>query len=166
MMQAFSVVAALLVLLPFAASQFGRLSTRTLAYQLMNLAGSAGLTAVAVVEQQYGFILLEGTWAIASAVGLASVHQNGSPTMSRRAHPIIAIVALLLLFRAASPVAQAPPSLDDVLARVGNYVASYGEKTSLVVSVEKYTQSVALEGVENMPKPRQLVAEFAARKNR
>ncbi len=72
-MQALSVAAALLVLIPFAASQLGRLSTRTLSYQLMNLAGSAGLTVVAVVERQYGFILLEGTWAIASAVGLASV---------------------------------------------------------------------------------------------
>ncbi|MDP2054306.1 MAG: hypothetical protein Q8N52_04570 [Acidobacteriota bacterium] len=73
MMQAFSVVAALLILFPFAASQLGRLSTRTLSYQLMNLAGSSGLTIVALVERQYGFILLEGTWAIASAVGLVSV---------------------------------------------------------------------------------------------
>jgi hypothetical protein len=73
MMQLFSVVAALLILTPFAASQLGKLSTRTMSYQLMNLTGSAGLTIVAVLERQYGFILLEGTWAIASAVGLASV---------------------------------------------------------------------------------------------
>jgi hypothetical protein len=83
MMQAFSVVAALLILFPFAASQVGRLSTRTLSYQLMNLAGSAGLTVVAVLERQYGFILLEGTWAIASAVGLASVLRAKGTTQVR-----------------------------------------------------------------------------------
>jgi len=77
MIQALSVIAALLVLVPFAASQLGRLSTRTLSYQLMNLAGASGLTIVAVFERQYGFILLEGTWAIASAVGLASVLKRG-----------------------------------------------------------------------------------------
>ena len=73
MIQAVSVAGAVLILLPFAASQFGRLTTASLAYQVMNLIGSAALTAVAVVESQYGFILLEGTWAIVSAAGLARV---------------------------------------------------------------------------------------------
>ena len=61
MIQAVSLAGAVLILVPFAASQFGKLATTTLAYQLMNLVGSAALTAVAVIESQYGFILLEGT---------------------------------------------------------------------------------------------------------
>ena len=73
MIQLLSVVGALLILAPFTASQMGRLSTQSLAYQLMNLAGSAGLTAVALVERQYGFILLEGTWALVSLAGLIRV---------------------------------------------------------------------------------------------
>lgn len=73
------------------------------------------------------------------------------------------VIALASWLALVTPAAQTPaaPSLEAVLQRVGNYVESYGEKAALVVSIEKYTQSVALEGVENMPKPRQLVAEFA-----
>jgi len=73
MIQAISVAGAILILLPFAGSQLGKLATQSLAYQLMNLIGSAALTAVAVIESQYGFILLEGTWALVSVAGLARV---------------------------------------------------------------------------------------------
>ena len=73
MLQAVSIAGAMLILLPFAANQFGKLTTASLGYQLMNLIGSAALTAVAVIESQYGFILLEGTWALVSAAGLARV---------------------------------------------------------------------------------------------
>jgi hypothetical protein len=69
--QIVSVIGALLVLLPFAASQLGRMRTTSTAYQVLNLVGSTALTAVAILERQYGFILLEGTWAVMSLVGLA-----------------------------------------------------------------------------------------------
>ncbi len=64
---------ALLILIPFAANQFERLTRDSFVYQLMNLAGSGTLAAVALVERQYGFLLLEGTWALVSLWGLASV---------------------------------------------------------------------------------------------
>jgi hypothetical protein len=71
--QLISIAGALLILVPFAGSQLGRLSPQSLAYQIMNLVGAASLTTVAVVEGQYGFILLEGVWTIMSAVGLWKV---------------------------------------------------------------------------------------------
>jgi hypothetical protein len=79
MIQTVSVVGAILILVPFAASQMGKLSTESLSYQWMNLVGSAGLTTVAVIESQYGFILLEGTWAMVSAAGLIRVLRRQRP---------------------------------------------------------------------------------------
>lgn len=73
MIQSISVLGALLCLLPFAGSQLQKLATETVAYQAMNLAGSSLLATVAVIESQYGFILLEGTWAVVSLVGFVRV---------------------------------------------------------------------------------------------
>jgi hypothetical protein len=71
--QACSVIGALLILLAFAANQLGRLDTSNLSYQLSNLVGSAILAVVAVIEVQLGFILLEGTWALVSLWGTVKV---------------------------------------------------------------------------------------------
>ena len=73
MVQLVSIAGALLVLLPFAGSQLGRLSTQSVAYQVMNLAGAGSLAAVAVLEAQLGFILLEGVWTVMSVIGLVKV---------------------------------------------------------------------------------------------
>lgn len=75
-MQFLSLAGAALILIAFAANQMGKLNTRTSAYQLLNLFGSAGLAVVAVVGRQYGFILLEGCWAVISAIGLARARRE------------------------------------------------------------------------------------------
>jgi hypothetical protein len=70
-LQTVSLLAALLILIPFALTQLSRMTTTSVAYLAMNLVGSAALTAIAFMTRQYGFILLEGVWAIVSAAGLA-----------------------------------------------------------------------------------------------
>ena len=79
MLQVISVVGALAILAAFAANQFGRLDPSRLTYQAMNLLGSGVLTAIAVIERQWGFILLEGVWALMSLWGLVAILRGGEP---------------------------------------------------------------------------------------
>ncbi len=83
MIQTISVIGALLILLPFVGSQLGRLSTRSVAYQVLNIVGSGALTVVAVLENQNGFIMLEAAWGIASFSGLLAVLRGGDPAEGR-----------------------------------------------------------------------------------
>ncbi len=78
-LQVASVLGALLILAPFAAVQFGRLSPSSLPYQALNLLGSGTLAAIALHDRQVGFLLLEGTWAIVSLWGLLKVWRRGTP---------------------------------------------------------------------------------------
>ena len=77
MRQIVGVLGALLILLPFAGVQLGRLQPSSILYQVMNLAGATLLTVVAILERQYGFILLEGVWALMSLVGLRRLLAGG-----------------------------------------------------------------------------------------
>jgi hypothetical protein len=79
MLQAVSVLGALLILLAFAANQLGRVDTSDLSYQISNLVGSVILTTVAVIEAQLGFILLEGAWALVSLWGTIKVVRGEGP---------------------------------------------------------------------------------------
>ncbi len=68
--QVIQVVGALLILAGFTAAQMGKLSVESRAYLILNLVGSAILAYLAIVEEQWGFVLLETVWAIVSAWGL------------------------------------------------------------------------------------------------
>jgi hypothetical protein len=53
------------------------------------------------------------------------------------------------------------PSLKGVLRRMGAYVLAYGEKASIVVAAERYTQRVANTRPGAAPDDRVIVADFA-----
>jgi uncharacterized membrane protein len=74
--QVISLIGAVLVLFSFAALQTKRIEQESVPYQLMNMIGGVCLCAAAIVALQYGFILLEGTWAILSAHGLWRVMRD------------------------------------------------------------------------------------------
>jgi hypothetical protein len=67
------IVGALTILVAFAAAQAGRLRQRTVTYQLLNLLGSGVLATIAAVQSSWGFLLLEGSWAVISLIGLLNL---------------------------------------------------------------------------------------------
>jgi hypothetical protein len=73
MIQVISLIGSMVILVAFAAGQFNRLEQTSVVYIVMNLVGSAILTVVAIIERQWGFLLLEGVWAIISLWSLAKV---------------------------------------------------------------------------------------------
>jgi hypothetical protein len=72
----FEIVGAVTILLAFAAAQAGRLRQRTVTYQLLNLLGSGVLATIAAVQLSWGFLLLEGSWAVISLIGLLSLNRK------------------------------------------------------------------------------------------
>lgn len=82
MMQAIQIAGALCVLAGFAGAQFGWMRTESRTYLVLNLIGSAILAVLAAIDSQFGFLLLEGVWAIVSAWGLARVVYGAGPARS------------------------------------------------------------------------------------
>jgi hypothetical protein len=71
MAQSVQIAGAFAILAAFAAAQARVLDVRAHAYLVLNAAGAAVLAVAAWHERQWGFLLLEGTWALVSAWGLA-----------------------------------------------------------------------------------------------
>lgn len=64
------IVGALLILVAFAAAQFGAMDQHSRTYLALNFVGSVVLAVLAWLERQWGFLLLETVWAAVSLWGL------------------------------------------------------------------------------------------------
>lgn len=64
------IIGALLVLVCFLLAQAERINPDAYYYLLPNLAGSAAMAATAVIGHEWGFVFLEGVWALVSAWGV------------------------------------------------------------------------------------------------
>jgi hypothetical protein len=82
-LQAISILGAAAVLAAFAANQFGWIKPSQLSYAAANFVGAAILTAVAVVDRQIGFVLLQGTWTLVSLVGIVTILRGARTEDSR-----------------------------------------------------------------------------------
>jgi membrane-bound ClpP family serine protease len=79
MEQVVQLVGAVLILVAFAGVQFGRVDPTSRLYLWLNLVGSIILAALAWHERQYGFLLLEGVWALVSAHSLVQALRGRPP---------------------------------------------------------------------------------------
>jgi len=77
-LQVIQILGALAILAAFVLAQAGRLRPDSLAYLLLNLTGSVVLALLAYIEEQWGFLLLEGVWVYSlSNVYRASIRGLG-----------------------------------------------------------------------------------------
>lgn len=63
--------AAVLVLGAFCANQWWGLRTDSVVFLALNMVGTCVLAVLAGISRDYGFLLLEGVWALVSAAGLS-----------------------------------------------------------------------------------------------
>ena len=67
----------MLILAGFTLGQLRLLDKHSLVYLVLNLVGSFVLAVIALADERWGFLLLEGVWAIVSAISLANVALGG-----------------------------------------------------------------------------------------
>jgi hypothetical protein len=85
--QLVQIFGSVLILVSFGLAQLQKLSTRSRRYLTLNLAGSAILAADAAAGDQWGFLLLEGAWALVSLLGLTAATRGSWRGLARRLRP-------------------------------------------------------------------------------
>ncbi len=78
MLEIVSVLGALAILGAYAADQLGLIDPSRLLYSLANFVGAGILTVVAVVDEQVGFVVLQGTWTLVSLGGIVRSLRGGA----------------------------------------------------------------------------------------
>jgi len=80
LVQVVSIAGAIIILLAYSAGQAGWMRVEQPVYSVLNFVGSVALAYVAIVNLQYGFILLEGAWAV---ISLAALLRRSAPRPER-----------------------------------------------------------------------------------
>jgi hypothetical protein len=78
--QVVQVIGALMILVAYGAAQTGRWTTDAPVYLWLNLWGSLILAVLAAISENWGFLLLEGVWAIVTAWSLIKRRREADPS--------------------------------------------------------------------------------------
>jgi hypothetical protein len=73
------IAGSVLILVAFGLAQLGVLDVKSRRYLVLNVVGSTVLAVDAAVGAQWGFLLLEGVWAVVSGVGLVVRAKGSAP---------------------------------------------------------------------------------------
>ncbi len=79
MESAIQILGAILILIGFVAAQRGAMSPHSRIYLVLNFAGSAILAVLAAIHANWGFLLLEGVWALVSGWALLELARGRRP---------------------------------------------------------------------------------------
>lgn len=77
MIQIISIIGSLIILSAYGAGQAKMMNTSSLLYATLNLIGSGILAVIAVIESQWGFLLVEGVWSLISLISAINILRTG-----------------------------------------------------------------------------------------
>jgi hypothetical protein len=78
--QIVSLVGAAMILAAFAATSFERLDLKSRSYLALNFVGASLLLYTAWVGDQWGFVVLEVSWALVAGIGLVRAAVRPAPS--------------------------------------------------------------------------------------